>query len=371
MVTLNEEQTMLRDMARDWAANEAPVSAFRAMRDRKEAAGFDRSTFEEMAQMGWTGVIVPESYGGSEFGLLGLGLVLEETGRTLTASPLLSSGLVAVSALMLGGSEAQKERWLPGLASGETIGTLAVDEGPRHDPAKIEAKAEKSDDGWVLSGTKAYVPEGDSADLFIVAACTGAGIGLFLVPGDTDGISRSLRSMVDSRSHAFVQFETVSLPSDALLGEEDGAALLDKILDRARIGTAAEMLGLCSQAFDMTLDYLKTREQFGEILSRFQALQHRMAHLFTQIELMRSTVEAALVAVDQDRADLPVMASLAKAVANEATYLMSREVIQLHGGIGMTDDYDAGFYLKRARVLENAYGNASFHRERFARLSGY
>ena len=371
MAILSEEQTMLRDMARDWAKEKSPVSAFRALRDSGSSTGFDPQTYQQMAEMGWSGVIIPEAYGGSEFGYLGFGLVLEETGRTLTASPLLSSALGAASALILAGTETQKEAWLPNIASGATIGTLAIDESEHHDPEKIETTATPDGDGWVINGRKAFVAEGDAADLFVTAAKTSKGVALFLIPGDAAGIERENRKMADSRSHADITFTNVKLPAEGLLGDEDGKALLEKVLDRVRIGTAAEMLGLSQQAFDTTLDYLKTREQFGEIIARFQALQHRMAKLFTEIELTRSTVEAALQALDQDRSDVPVMASLAKAVANETTHLMSREMIQLHGGIGMTDDYEAGFYLKRARVLEQMYGNASFHRERFAKLNGY
>lgn len=372
MAALNDEQIMLRDMAREWVQNEAPVSAFRKVRDARSEIGFDPAAFAAMAEMGWMGIIIPETYGGSDFGYRSLGLVLEETGRTLVASPLPASGLAAAAALVLGGSEDQKQRWLPRIASGELVATVALDEGPRHDPAKIETRAEPSGEGgWRISGTKAFVAEGDSAGLFILAARTEAGVGLFLVPGDVPGLSRSPRRMADSRSHAEVRLEGVELGGDALLGGEDGAALIDQVLDRARVGTAAEMLGMAEQAFQTTLDYLKTRVQFGQTLASFQALQHRMAKLYTEIELMRSVVEAALEAIDRGQSDVPLLASLAKATANEALHLMSREMIQLHGGIGMTDEHEAGFYLKRARVLENMWGNASFHRERFARLSGF
>lgn len=371
MAVLNEEQTMLRDMARNWAQKESPVSAFRKVRNAREAAGFDRAAYKEIADMGWTGIIIPEAYGGSGLGYLSAGLVIEELGKTLTASPLAASNFAAASALVLAGSDAQKEAWLPKLASGEAIATLAIDEGPRHDPAKIEARAEKSGAGWSLSGVKAFVHEADSADLFIVAAQTEKGVALFLVPADAKGVERSARRLTDSRSHAEVTFVNVALADDALLGSEDGAQLLDQVLERARAATCAELLGLAEQAFQTTLDYLKTRVQFNQQLSTFQALQHRMANLFTQIELARSAVEGAFEALDAGRDDAARIVSAAKVAANDAAHTMSREMIQLHGGIGMTDEHDAGFYLKRARVLENAWGNSSFHRERFARLSGY
>ena len=357
MAVLNEEQTMLRYMAREWTTNESPVTAWRKVRDGNEPAGYDASVYGEMAQMGWTGIIIPEAHGGSEFGWLSMGLVTEELGKTVTASPLSASAATA-SAIVLGGSDAQKAEWLPGIASGEVVATLAVDEGPRHDPSKISASVT----GGKLSGTKAFVAEGDSAGLFVVAAADG----LYLVAGDAAGVSRSRRQLTDFRSHAEVTF--TDAPAERLAG--GGDTLLDQVLDRAAVLAAAEMLGLAGQAFDTTLAYLKQRVQFGQVLSTFQALQHRMANLFSDIELMRSAVEAGLAALDSG-GDTRQAASLAKAKANEVGHLMSREVIQLHGGIGMTDEYDAGFYLKRMRVLEQMWGNTAYHRERFARLSGY
>ncbi|CAE7406232.1 yngJ [Symbiodinium microadriaticum] len=353
---------MLRDMASNWAKNEQPVTKWRAVRDSGTATGYDPAVYSEMAQMGWTGIVIPEEYGGSDFGYVGMGLILEECGRTLVASPIAASALGAASAITLGGSEEQKQAWLPGIASGEVIGTLAIDEGPNHNPTNIETTATKSGDGYVLNGTKAFVAEGDSATLFVVAAKTDAGNALFLVPGDADGLSRSSRSVVDQRSHAEITLKDVSVGTDALLGDD---TLIEQVLDRARAGAAAEMLGMAAEAFDVTLEYLKTRSQFGQLLSSFQALQHRMAHLFTEIELMRSVVENALEAIDQNRNDVASMVSLAKAYANDTIHLMSKEMLQLHGGIGMTDEHDAGLYLKRARTLENAWGNASFHRDRY------
>lgn len=356
MAVLTDEQTMLRDMARDWAGNESPVSAWRKVRDAGEAAGYDAGAWGAMAEMGWTGIIIPEAHGGSDFGWLSLGLVIEELGKTMTASPLAASA-AAASAILLGGSEDQKAKWLPRIAGGELVATLAVDEGPRHDPLAIAAKVE----GGKLSGTKAFVAEGDSAGLFVVAAADG----LYLVEAGA-GVSVSRRHLADFRSHAQVSFESVA--ADKLAG--GGGTLLDAVLDRAAVLASAEMLGMAGQAFDTTLAYLKQRVQFGQVLATFQALQHRMANLFSEIELMRSAVEAGLAAIDGG-GDTRQAASLAKGKANEVGHLMSRELIQLHGGIGMTDEYDAGFYLKRMRVLEQMWGNAAYHRDRFARLSGF
>lgn len=356
MAVLTDEQTMLRDMARDWAGNESPVSAWRKVRDAGGAAGYDAGAWGKMAEMGWTGIIIPEAHGGSDFGWLSLGLVIEELGKTLTASPLAASA-AAASAILLGGSEEQKARWLPRIASGELVATLAVDEGPRHDPSAIAARVE----GGKLTGTKAFVAEGDSAGLFVVAAVDG----LYLVEAGA-GVTVSRRHLTDFRSHAQVSFE--GAPAEKLA--DGGDMLLDAVLDRAAVLAAAEMLGMASAAFDTTLAYLKQRVQFGQVLATFQALQHRMANLFSEIELMRSAVEAGLAAIDGG-GDTRQAASLAKGKANEVGHLVSRELIQLHGGIGMTDEYDAGFCLKRMRVIEQMWGNAAYHRDRFARLSGF
>jgi alkylation response protein AidB-like acyl-CoA dehydrogenase len=378
VAVLTEEQTLLRDAARAWTQEKSPVSAFRKMRDSGAPLGYDPAAFAEMAQMGWAGVIIPEAYGGSEFGYLSLGLVLEETGRTLTASPLLSSALAAASAIILGGTEAQKQAYLPKIAEGELVATLAVDEGPRHAPDQVALTAAKSAAGYSLSGDKSFVLEGMAAGLFVVSARTSgkpgdtSGITLFLVPADAPGVTRKALKLADSRGAANVSFQAVTLGADAVLGEVDkGWALLERTLDRARAGLAAEMLGSALQAFEITLDYLKTRVQFGQVIGGFQALQHRAAKMFGDLELARSCVEAALSAIDNDAPDTAELASVAKAKVGETLYLVSNEMIQMHGGIGMTDAHDAGFYLKRARAAEAAYGGRAYHRDRYARLNGY
>ncbi|MDT8757833.1 acyl-CoA/acyl-ACP dehydrogenase [Sphingomonas psychrotolerans] len=355
MAILTEEQTMLRDMAREWADNEAPVTAFRRMRDAAPAEFYDAAAWQAQAEMGWAGILVPEAQGGAGMGYLSLGLVLEQLGRNLVATPLAATA-AATSALLLGGSDAQKAEWLPRIAAGELVAALAVDEGPRFAPEKIATRVE----GGKLVGTKLFVAEGDSAQLFVVAASDG----LYLVTGD-EGVTRSPRRLTDSRSHAQVRFDNA--PAEKLGGPD----LLTQVTDRAAAALCAEMLGMAESAFAQTNDYLKTRVQFGQVLASFQALQHRMAKMFTELELMRSVVEGALEAIDSGRANVGQEVSLAKAVAGETLHLVSREMIQLHGGIGMTDEHDAGFYLKRARVLEAMWGNAAWHRERFARLNGY
>jgi alkylation response protein AidB-like acyl-CoA dehydrogenase len=378
MAVLTEEQSMLRDAARTWTQEKSPVSAFRKMRDSGAPLGYDPAAFNEMAEMGWTGVIIPEEYGGSDFGYLSLGLVLEELGRTLTASPLLATALASASALILGGTAAQKEAWLPKIASGEAVATLAIEEGPHHAPEKVALAAAKSGAGYSLSGTKTFVLEGMGAALLIVSARTAGkpgdkeGITLFLVPGDAKGVTRKQLKLADSRGAAVVTFDKVEVGADAVLGEAGkGWDLLEKVLDRARAGLAAEMLGSAIQAFETTLDYLKTRVQFGQVIGSFQALQHRAAKMFNDLELARSCVEAALTAIDNDSPDVPELVSLAKAKVGDTLHLVSNEMVQMHGGIGMTDAHDAGFYLKRARAAEATFGGQAYHRDRYARINGY
>ncbi|ALE15793.1 Acyl-CoA dehydrogenase family protein [Altererythrobacter epoxidivorans] len=356
MAVLNEEQEMLRDMAREWATNESPVTEFRKVRASGEPEAFDRGAFGNMAEMGWTGVIIPEEHGGSDFGWLSAGLVVEELGKTLTASPLIQT-TIAAAAIVLGGSDEQKAKYLPKLASGEMIGTLAIDEGARHDPSKIATSVS----GGKISGTKAFVHEAHGADLFVVASTDG----LYLVEKG-DGVSLSTRKLTDQRSHADVTFDGAS--ADKLAG--GGDSLLDDVLDRARILTACEMLGMAQQVFDTTLDYLKQRVQFNQVLATFQSLQHRMADLFGDLAMMRSAVEGGLQALDSGFG-VARAATIAKAEANRVLHTMSREGVQLHGGIGMTDEYDIGFYLKRARVLEASFGSTSYLKNRFAKLGGY
>ena len=356
MAVLNEEQEMLRDMAREWTTNESPVTEWRKVRATGEPQAWDASVYSTISEMGWTGVVIPEEYGGSDFGWLSAGLVVEQLGKTLTASPLIAS-TIAASAIALGGSDEQKTEWLPKLASGEVVATLAVDEGARHDPSQVKTAVSNGK----VSGTKKFVHEAHGAHLFVVAAKDG----LYLVSAG-DGVTLHDRKLADMRNHADVVFDNAGAEKLADGGED----LLDKVLDRARLLTACEMLGMAQQVFDTTLDYLKQRRQFNQVLATFQALQHRMADLFADLALMRSAVEGGLQALDTGFRTSHA-ATMAKAEANRVLHLVSREGIQLHGGIGMTDEYDIGFYLKRARVLEASFGNTGYLKDRFATLSGY
>jgi len=378
MAVLTEEQTMLRDAAKAWTQEKSPVTAFRKLRDSGNPDGFDRAVWREMAEMGWAGILVPEAHGGTGLGYLTLGLVLEETGRTLTASPLVSTALTATTALLLGGNEEQKKKWLPKIAEGKAIGTLAVDEGAHHAPEKVALKAEKAGTGYKLNGKKSFVLDGGVADFVVIAARTSGkpgdknGITLFVVDGNAKGLSRDKLKTVDNRGVANLTLTDVVVPGDAVLRPVDnGFGILESILDRARVGLAAEMLGHAAQSFETTLEYLKTRVQFGQPIGTFQALQHRAARMFTDLELARSCVEAALQAIDRDANDVAQLASLAKAKVGDVVHLVSNEMVQMHGGIGMTDAHDAGLYLKRARVQEATFGGSSYHRDRYANLNGF
>lgn len=373
---LTEEQQMLRDSALSFASEKLPVSQLRALRSKGE--GFDSAAWKEMVELGFTGVLIPEEFGGSGFGYIGLGQVLEAQGRTIASSPLLSTALIGASALMLAGSQKQKEEYLPKIAAGELITALAVDEGPHHEPSHIKLSAKQSGAGYTLTGDKRYVVDGREANLLIVAARTSGGesdrtgITLFLVPANAKGVSRTPLKTLDAHAAANISFANVEVGADAVLGSADnGFDTLDAVLDRARIGLAAEALGASDAAFEMTAEYLKVRKQFGQLIGSFQSLQHRAAIMFTELELTRSCVGAALDALDRNANNVSELASLAKARAAETLHLVSNETVQMHGGIGMTDAHDSGLYMKRARVLEALYGGESFHRDRYARIGGY
>jgi len=378
MAALNEEQTMIRDQAQNWVSKQANVKKFREMRDSKNETAFSKSTWNEMVEMGWAGIIIPEAYGGSDLGYLTFGLILEQCGQQLCASPLFASALVGASAILQGGSEQQKQNLLPKIADGSEIVTLALEEGPRHAPEKTALKAEAGKDSYTLTGNKCFVVEGMAASTLIVAARTSgkagdkSGITLFIVPANSKGITRTKLNTVDSRGYANISFNNVQVSADSALGKVDeGFSILETTLDRARAGIAAEILGTAAQTFEMTLDYLKTRVQFGQVIGSFQALGHRAATFYTRKELARSCVEAALQAIDAKAENIAEMSSLSKCKVGDFLHDMSNELIQIHGGIGMTDEFDAGFYLKRARALEAMYGNQAYHRNRYAQLLGF
>jgi alkylation response protein AidB-like acyl-CoA dehydrogenase len=378
MLVLNDDQVMLQDAARGFVSEKAPVAALRKIRDEKIADGFDRGLWRSMAEMGWTGVLVPEDQGGLGFGFVGAGVICEEMGRTLTASPFLSTAMMAATALSRAGSPAQKERWLPAIVAGEAVIATAVDEGRRHDPAGTAMRAERHGNGFRLSGTKAYVVDGQAADAVLVAARTAGsagetgGLSLFLVETGTKGLSSERLSTLDSRGAAELTFDGVEVTADAVVGEvDDGFSLLEIVLGAGRAGLAAELSGNAQESFGRTMAYLRERKQFGRTIGAFQALQHRAAHLFCEVEVARSAVLAALQALDADPAGASLAVSVAKSKASSVARLAAQEAVQMHGGIGMTDAIDIGLFMKRMQVASTLYGDADFHADRVARARGF
>jgi alkylation response protein AidB-like acyl-CoA dehydrogenase len=377
-LVLNEEQVMLRDAAAGYLAEKATVANLRALRDSGSERGFSDDVWSEMAQMGWAGVAIPESYGGLGYGYTGLGLVLEQVGRNLSASPLQSTVLVAATVIGELGSEQQKEALLPAIAAGEKIVSLALQEGPHHAPAHCAASARREDGRYILDGAKVLVLDAVAADTFIVVARTGGepgderGLSAFLVDAASEGLVIEQRSLVDSRGVGAVTLDAVRVSPDNLLGEEGGAyAGLTRALDIANIGLASELLGLSAEAFERTIEYLKERKQFGRVIGSFQGLAHRAAELFAELELARSIVLQALHKIDAGDEDLALAASAAKAKLCEVAQRATNEAIQMHGGIGMTDEHEIGFFIKRARVAQHTFGDYNYHLDRFARLSGF
>ena len=371
-LVLNEEQLMLKDSARDFLQGRAPVSHLRELRDSANAEGFSRELWSEMTDMGWPAILVPEQHGGLEYGYTGIGIVLEESGRTLTPSPLLSTAMVGAAAIVKAGSDQQCEAILPGIAAGEHLLALACDESSRHSPHKVETEAVEGGATYRISGRKVSVVDGHIADIFIVSARTGNGVSLFLVPADASGVTVEPYPVLDTHYAANVSFDQVEVSKQDLLGPLDGGLdVLDYILDVARVGVSAELLGVAQEAFERTIEYLKERKQFGVPIGSFQALQHRAAHLFGEIEMCKSLVIKALHTLDEQADGDAELISLTKAKLGETAHLATTEAIQMHGGIGMTDEFDIGFFLKRCQILESLYGNNAYHLDRFARQRDY
>jgi acyl-CoA dehydrogenase len=377
-LVLNDDQKMIRDSADGFFKTAAPVAQHRQLRDTADATGFDRDVWAKMAEMGFAGVLVPEAHGGAGFGHVAAGLIMEAIGRNLSAAPMLSTGILATTALNIAGTPDQQAKYLPLIAQGQRLFALAADEAARHNPVHVATTAMPSGNGFRLNGVKGFVLDGHVADTLIVAARTSGdtrdkdGITLFLVDARAAGVEIARRSMVDSRNAARVTLSDVQVDGADVLGEVGGGlAVLDKVLDAGRACLAAEMLGVSSESFVRTVDYLKQREQFGQKIGSFQALQHRAAHLFCEVELARSATLKALTALDEQDEQSAAYASLAKAKSGEVAKLATNEGVQMHGGIGMTDDFDIGFYMKRARAAQETFGDIAFHGDRLARLMGY
>jgi len=375
---LNEEEQMLKDAAAGFLAEKAPVAALRQLRDERSEHGYDQKLWLEMAEMGWAGIAIPETYGGLGYGYVGLGLVLEQMGRNLSVSPMQSAIATAATLINIAGSEEHKQALLPDIAAGTLLVTLALQEGRHHSPTNTALTATLKDDNYILNGKKVAVIDAHVAEKIIVVARTSgsagdsAGLSLFLLDSDSLGLSRERVIMVDSRNSGNIVLENVSVSKSNIIGELDGAInALEQTLSIANTCLAAEMLGLSLQAYETTIEYLKQRTQFDAVLGSFQGLQHRAADMFAELELCKSMVLATLQAIDGQADDVHLLAAGTKAKLCEVTERVTNEAIQMHGGIGMTDEFDMGFYLKRARVAQQTLGGYSYQLDRFASLNGF
>ena len=375
---LNEEQQFLKDTAKNFAEERTPINHFRSLRDNKDDLLWDKDTWKEMVNLGWSGILIPEEYGGSNFGLAGISVILQECGKTLTPSPLFATGVLGAYAISQYGTEEQKKKYLPQIVNGEITTAIAIDESSHHNPLNINMPAVLKDNSYILNGKKVFVVDGASADLLIVVARTSGktgdstGLTLFLVENNQPSINVVKLDMADSRNYANITFSDITVQKENILGDvEAGGEAIENILDIGRIAISAEMLGNTEAAFESTISYLKERKQFGVLIGTFQALQHRAAEMFCEIELTKSSIMAAMQGADNNSNELQRLASLAKTMAGETLHLVSNEAIQMHGGIGVTDEYDLGFYLKRSRVVEQIFGCSKFHTERYANISGF
>jgi len=377
-LVLNDEQTMLRDNARGFLAKNAPIAHLRALRDKRDADGFSRALWKDFVELGWAGILVPQDYGGLELGYVEAGVVMEELGRTLTPSPFLSTAVVAATAIARAGNDRQKKNYLPKIVAGELIATLAVDETAKHHPGKIAMPAVRAGNGFKLSGAKTFVIDGHVANLLIVAARTSgkagdtSGLTLLLVDATAVGVRAERTSTVDTHNAARITFDDVNVSSGNVLGKIDaGWDVLEGVLNAGRAAVAAEMVGASEEAFSRTVTYLKERKQFGKAIGEFQALQHRAAHLYCELEVTRAAVLKALQTLDDSYARAGAIVSVAKARAGLSATLAVQEAVQMHGGIGMTDEFDIGLFMKRIRVCQELFGDSNFHADRLARLNRY
>ena len=372
-LVINEEQQMLKSSTKEFLDLKSPLSLVREMRDNNYNQ-FSSELWTEMVEMGWTALTIPEKYNGLNFGYVGLGQVLEEMGRKLTVSPIISTVLTSTSLISLSKNEVLKNMLFQEIMNGNKLCTLAHEEGSHHSPNIEISIVSKKDDVLVLNGKKRFVIDGSISDYFIVSANheSEKNVDLILVDSKSEGISFNNKVHMDSRIYSDISFDNVKIEKDNFLSSNgDGFEILEKTLDIARIGLAAEMLGNVQQAFDMTMKYLKEREQFGVKIGSFQSLQHRSALMFGEIELCKSIILKALQAIDSDDEKLPELASLAKAKLGQVSKLVTNEAVQMHGGIGVTDDADIGFFLKRTRVTQRTFGDSNFHLDRVAKINKY
>ncbi|HVF38092.1 MAG TPA: acyl-CoA dehydrogenase family protein [Sphingomicrobium sp.] len=375
-MTLTDEQRLLQDSVRPFMAQEGAIKRqLRHWRDTGCTDGYGTALWKQFSELGLTGILIPEAQGGAGLGQVEAGLVLEEIGRNLTPSPFLTTAVAAVRALE---GSAQAERWFPGILAGETVAALAIDEGKHHDPASMACEAKRRGNGFVLRGAKQFVVHGNSADVIVIAARTGGspgetqGITLFTVDRGADGLEIEVATLTDSSKAARVKLDNVAVDADAVVGEVDGGwTPLSRALSAGRAGAAAELVGVAAGASEMTFDYLRQRKQFGRLIGEYQVLQHRAAHLYGEIEIARAAALKAAQLLDSGDDKAELFTSVAKAKAGKVSALAVQEGVQMHGGIGMTDEHDVGLYMKREAVLAELFGSPRYHAGRVAELSGY
>jgi len=382
-LALTEDQALLSRTAHEFATGGSPIARLRKLRDARDERGYALDRLARMAELGWTGIPFAESDGGVGMGFAELVLVTEAMGRGLAPEPLIPSIALAGRAIALGGSAAVKAAWLaPAIAGTKVLALAHARHRGRFDLTRVPVRAARAGDGngdgFRLTGTATQVWGGHLADAYVVAARTAGddgdadGIALFVVPATSPGVTSRRQHRIDSQNVAELAFDGVAVATgDALGAVGDGHALLARVVDEATVALAGEMLGGMSEAMERTLAYLRERRQFGVAIGSFQALKHRAARLYIELELSRSAVMAAARALDAGSLEAPALASLAKAKLSDAYCLIANEAVQLHGGIGMTDEHDIGLFLKRARVSEMTFGDAAYHRDRYAALSGY
>jgi alkylation response protein AidB-like acyl-CoA dehydrogenase len=335
------------------------------------AEGYDEAVWQQMAQqLGLQGLAIPEEFGGSGYTYVELIVVLEEMGRALLCAPYFATVALAANALLASGDDGAKKELLPGIASGETIATLALtEETGKWDEAGVTLEATKSGDGYTLRGTKSFVLDGHTAGLILVAARTAAGVSLFSVAGDASGLTRTaLATMDQTRKQAKLTFDNT--PARLIGTDGSGWAILSKTLDLAAVALAAEQVGGAQKVLDMSVDYAKVRVQFGRPIGSFQAIKHKCADMLLEVESAKSAAYYAGWAAAEDSDELPVVASLAKAYCSDAYFHATAENIQIHGGIGFTWEHPAHLYFKRAKSSELYLGDPTYHRELLAQRIG-
>jgi acyl-CoA dehydrogenase len=370
---INEEQKMLKESTKEFLDSKSPLSSMRNLRDNNFQT-YNKDLWVEMVEMGWTSLTIPEKYNGLNFGYVGLGQVLEEMGRKLTVSPIISTVLMSSTLINLSKNEILKTKLFQEIMNGSKLLTLAHEEGKHHNSNSLDTLISKEEDFFVLNGKKNFVIDGSISDYLIVSAKdeSGSNTLIVLVDADTNGIKFNHKVHMDSRTYSDITFNNVKIEKDNFLSSNgDGFSILDKTFDIVRIGLASEMLGSVQEAFEITMAYLKEREQFGVKIGSFQALQHRSALMFGEIELCKSIVLKALQSIDSNDSNLSKNASLAKAKLGLVFKLVSNEAVQMHGGIGVTDDADIGFFLKRARVIQRILGDSNYHLDRLAKINNY